>query len=85
MPLLLDGEAPDEDLVLDWKKEHFGEEEAEEAHAEQKALRDALEAEANEAEAQKRGVDVETYQSQKQAEERQASQEARLQKDAEAR
>ena len=60
MPLLLSGEPPDEDLVLEWKKEHFGEEEAEEAHAEQKALRDALEAEANEAEAQQRGLDVET-------------------------
>ena len=62
MPLLLSGEPPDEDLVLEWKKEHFGEEEAEEAHAEQKALRDALQAEEASLEAQKRGIDVETYQ-----------------------
>ena len=54
MPLLLSGEPPDEDLVLEWKKEHFGEEEAEEAHAEQKALRDALQAEEASLEAQKR-------------------------------
>jgi len=85
MPLLLDGAPPDEDLVLEWKKEHFGEEEAEEAHAEQKALRDALQAEEASLEAQKRGVDVETYQSQRQAEEQQALQEARLRKEAEAR
>ena len=67
MPLLLSGAPPDEDLVLEWKKEHFGEEEAEEAHAEQKALRDALQAEEASLEAQKRGIDVETYQSQRQA------------------
>ena len=41
MPLLFGGAPPDEDLVLEWKKEHFGEEEAEEAPP-SKALRDAL-------------------------------------------
>ena len=85
MPLLFSGEPPDEDLVLEWKKEHFGEEEAEEAHAEQKALRDALQAEEASLEAQKRGIDVETYQSQRQAEEQSLRQEALQKAEAEAR
>ena len=71
-------------MVLEWKKEHFGEEEAEEAHAEQKALRDALQAEEASLEAQKRGIDVETYQV-KGKPRNNKRQDARLQKEAEAR
>ena len=64
LPQLLDGEPPDEDAVQVWRVQHFGEEEAEELAAEQKALRDALQAEAEEKESEEASNsldDVETY------------------------